>query len=223
MVGASCGNTGGSRRVFRPGRGRSVATSDGWGRGTRFDGDGDGDATCRRVVRVSTGCVRHLPRPRLDVAGLRFQHVRAQRREIPWPCQTCTARFLPREERLERARRERRWFAGPRPGGRRREQRVGSGRRRAMRRGGGDGLLGPMIAFRGHSCPRLGVAGSGFLERLVTPGGLRSNRGGRLPADSTVGCRVTRQRWRHRERTPVSFVTSFLRWTCVDSTVEGSG
>jgi len=82
---------------------------------------------------------------------------------------------------------------------------------------------GQMITFRGHSCPRLGVAGSGLLERLVTPGGLRPKRGGRLPADSTVGCRVTRQRWRHRERTPVSFATSVFRWTRVDSTVEGCG
>jgi hypothetical protein len=42
------------------------------------------------------------------------------------------------------------------------------------------------------------------------------------PGRSTVGCRVSRERWQHRER--IRLVRDFVfRWTCVDSMVESDG
>jgi hypothetical protein len=85
VVGAARGDTGGSRRVFRPGRGRPVETSGGCGRAKRGrwstaesrSSDGSrGSATAGLALR-------HLPRRRSDPAGLRSHSIRMLQRVAP--------------------------------------------------------------------------------------------------------------------------------------------
>jgi hypothetical protein len=109
VVGAVCGDTGGSRRVFRPGRGRPVGTSDGWG---RRRGAG-GRRRWRDVATGRAGIGRLEPSPPKVVLGGRGAS--APRRSgaaagEPAAVPTCTVRFPP-SGGAARARSNRAWWS----------------------------------------------------------------------------------------------------------------